>query len=176
MTEPILVTGSTSTSEHAAVVTGRARLAVRGGLAFFALTGGLVGFWALLFPRTFYEDFPVPGHGWVAMLPSYNSHLVTDVGELNLAVAFSFTVATLTLHRLLVRTVLVGYLFYSAPHMVFHVRHLAGLPLSDMTAQVILLSISVILPLALLILIRRPRPWGTDDGRVRSSPSTVTTS
>jgi len=110
------------------------------------------------------------------MLPSYNSHLVGDVGELNLAVAFSFMVATLTLHRLLVRTVLVGYLFYSVPHMVFHVRHLAGFPSSDVAVQMILLSISVVLPLALLILARTPRRRDVGNGCVGSSRSTRTTS
>lgn len=34
--------------------------------------------WALLFPRGFYEDFPVRGWGWVSTLGPYNEHLVRD--------------------------------------------------------------------------------------------------
>jgi len=48
----------------------------------------LVGFWALLAPRSFYDDFPGGGRSWVSALPPYNEHLVRDVGGLpsNLAV------------------------------------------------------------------------------------------
>jgi hypothetical protein len=138
-------------------VTARRRLALRAGLAFLAIAGAVTGVWALLFPRAFYDDFPLAGQHWVAMLPPYNQHLTTDTGGLNLAVAFSFMVAALTLQRLLVRTVLAGYLLYTVPHLIFHSRHLAGLPPSGAAAEMIVLSVTVGLPLALLALIRKPQ-------------------
>ena len=45
----------------------------------------VTGAWALGWPRSFYDDFPGGGHAWVAALPSYNEHLVRDVGSLSLS-------------------------------------------------------------------------------------------
>jgi hypothetical protein len=96
-----------------------ARLTLRAGLVFFTFVQTLVGGWMLLSPRSFYDDVP-----WVAMLPPYNQHLMTDLGGLNLAVALVFGVAAVSLDRLLVRTVLVCYLLYAVPHLVSHSTHL----------------------------------------------------
>ena len=57
----------------------------------------------------------------------------------------------------LVRTVLAGYLFYTVPHLMFHVRHLAGFSPGETTAETIVLSMTVALPVALLALTRKPR-------------------
>lgn len=135
----------------------RARLALRVGLAIVAATEILVGVVALLFPRSFYAH--VPG---VDLLPPYNEHLLTDVGELNLALALGLVVAAVSLQRLLVRTVLTGYLVYAVPHLVFHSTHLAGFGAGTALTQTIGLSIAVVLPLGLLALTRSapagPRP------------------
>ena len=54
------------------------------------------GFYALLAPRSFYEDFPV-GRGWVEALPAYNEHLLRDVGALFLATAVVLAAAAIWL-------------------------------------------------------------------------------
>ena len=41
---------------------------LRGGLLFVAATPLAGGLWALLLPRVFYEDFPLPGREWVSTL------------------------------------------------------------------------------------------------------------
>jgi hypothetical protein len=51
---------------------------VRGGLLVLAATPLVGGLWALLFPRAFYDDFPLPGADWVSTLGPYNEHLVSD--------------------------------------------------------------------------------------------------
>lgn len=135
-------------------MTGRRRLTLRAGLAFLAVAEAVAGIWALLLPHMFYDDFPLAGHDWVGMMPPYNLHLITDVGELNLALAFILATAMVTLHRLLVCTALAGYLFYTVPHLVFHTRHLGSMPPSDAAAEMIVLSITVALPLALLSRVR----------------------
>jgi len=58
-------------------VSARDRPTLRAGLVFFTLVQTLVGGWILLSPRSFYDDVP-----WVAMLPPYNQHLMTDLGGL----------------------------------------------------------------------------------------------
>lgn len=143
----------TRTAGHA-----KALLALRAGLVLLAVIETLVGTVALLLPRTFYGR--VPG---VDLLGPYNEHLMTDVGELNLALALGLVVAAVTLQRLLVRTVLAGYLLYAVPHLLFHVTHLAGFGTLTAAIQNTGLVITAVLPAGLLILTRSafgPRPGG----------------
>ncbi len=58
---------------------------IRAGLLFLAATTLNGSLWALPFPRSFYEDFPLPGRDWVSTLGPYDEHLVRDYGALNLA-------------------------------------------------------------------------------------------
>lgn len=150
-------------------MTGWRRRVLRAGLGLLAVTGTGVGLWAVLLPLSFYRGFPLPGHAWVARLPAYNAHLVTDVGALNLALAFGLAVAALTLEPLLVRTSLIGYQLYAIPHLVFHADHLAGFPPVDAAVQTALLCGEVVAPLALLALTMRgpSRAAGTDAGSAR---------
>ena len=57
-------------------------------LVVIAVSTGLVGLWAHVRTRSFYDDFPGAGRVWVAVDGPYNEHLVRDVGGLNLALAF----------------------------------------------------------------------------------------
>ncbi len=97
---------------------------LRIGLAVLAFPSVVIGIWAGLMPRSFYDDFPGLGRIWVAPVGPYSEHLVRDVGELNLALALVTIVAAVTLASLLVRAVLAGWLVYSVPHLVYHLRHL----------------------------------------------------
>jgi hypothetical protein len=142
------VTDHPTTAGHHRMTT--RRLVLRLGLGLLTVIEVVIGFWALVVPRPFYDHFPVPGHHWVDLLPPYNQHLIEDYGGLSLALGFVLAVATITLNQLLVRTILVGYLLYAVPHLVFHARHLTGFPTSDAVAQTVVLAVSVVLPLALL--------------------------
>jgi hypothetical protein len=62
-----------------------ARTWLRTGLIILAVYHLVLGVWTLFLPRSFYDDFPAPGHPWVALLPPYNEHLLRDFGALNLA-------------------------------------------------------------------------------------------
>jgi hypothetical protein len=57
---------------------------VRAVLAALGVVQLINGLWALLAPRSFYEEYPF-GRGWVELLPAYNEHLMRDVGGLYLA-------------------------------------------------------------------------------------------
>ncbi len=85
---------------------------LRIGLLIVAATPLVGGLWALLFPRAFYDDFPLPGRAWVSTLGPYNEHLVRDVGALNLALGVLLVVAAVLLERRLVQASLVAYLVY----------------------------------------------------------------
>lgn len=133
-------------------MTGRRRPWLRAGLLFFAVAQAVVGTWALALPRAFVDNFPAPGHHWVALLPPYNEHLVFDYGALTLSMAVTLAVAGLSMDRLLVRTALASALVFAVPHFVFHVFHLAGFPPAEAVAQMVTLTVTLALAIGLLVL------------------------
>jgi hypothetical protein len=131
--------------------------AVLGILGAVQLTDG---FYALLAPRSFYDDFPA-GRGWVEALPAYNEHLVRDVGALFLATAVVLFAAAIYLERRLVLVTLLSFLTFSVPHLIYHALNLGVYGTGDAIANVVSLALTVIAPLALLIvMLRRPPTAG----------------
>ena len=127
----------------------------RAGLVALALVAAITGFWAFLLPESFFTTFPLPGHSWVVLLPPYNEHLVRDVGEFNLSFALLFTWAAIVFERRLVQAILVAWLVYAVPHFVYHLLHLEHFAPVDRFAQTIGLGSIVLLPLVLLVALRR---------------------
>lgn len=133
---------------------------LRAGMWFLTVTNIAVGGWQLFWPRSFFDDLPVPAHPWVSRLPPYNEHLLTDVGGLNLALGVVLLVAARTMDRRMVLTALTAYLVFALPHAIFHAGHLEGYPSGDAIAQTLTLSLAVLIPAALLLTATRtlPRP------------------
>ncbi|MBU3065367.1 hypothetical protein KO481_28045 [Nocardia sp. NEAU-G5] len=127
--------------------------ALRGGLALLAAFQIELGVWSEFFPRNFFDDFPLPGHSWVSMMPPYNEHLIRDYGGLNLGFAALYVACALSMHPALLRPVLIGFEFFTVPHFIFHAIHLNGFPMLDAVAQTVSLAIVALLPLALLPLV-----------------------
>jgi hypothetical protein len=128
----------------------RRRQRLRLGLAFLGFGAGVVGLWALAWPRSFYDDFPGAGMTWLAELPKYSQHLVRDVGALNLAFLLLFVWAAVTLDRTLVRACLCAWLVFAVPHFIFHLFNLEGHSSSSAFSQMTVLGVGTALPLLLL--------------------------
>src|SRR4051812_20604366 len=94
---------------------------VLGGLGLVQFVDGA---WALIAPRSFYDDFPAGRGGWVSALPAYNEHLVRDVGSLFLATGVVMIWAAVVLERRLTLVALVMWLVWATPHLVFHLLNL----------------------------------------------------
>ena len=92
---------------------------LRGGLLFLAANPLVGGLWAVILPRSFYEDFPLPGRDWVSALGPYNEHLIRDYGTLNLALAVLLVAAAILVEQHLVQVALVTWLVFATPHLVF---------------------------------------------------------
>jgi hypothetical protein len=137
---------------------------LRAGLLLLASASLVVGVWALLVPRSFYDDFPLPGRNWVSTLGPYNEHLVRDVGALNLALGVLLVLAAILLERRLVQVSLVAYLVYAVPHFVFHLATSHAFSLGDNIANMFTLGITVLLPLVLLVGSRGERTPRPKDG------------
>ena len=125
---------------------------MRAGLGLLSLSALSVGSWALLLPRSFYEDFPLPGRGWVSSL-----------GVL-------LSAAAVSLGRELVRASLVAWLVFAAPHFVYHMVTLHHYPLLiDRIGNAASLGLVIVLPLILLAL-GDPRR-GPAEGTTRGAQS-----
>lgn len=131
---------------------------LRIGLAVLGVPALVIGVWAAFFPRSFYEDFPGFGRMWVAPDGPYNEHLVRDVGELNLALVVVTAVALVTLGPWLVRAALAGWLVYSVPHLVYHLRHMEPFATDDQVSIGASLALVPILAVVLFVVeVRAPR-------------------
>jgi hypothetical protein len=137
---------------------------LRIGLLFVAATPLAGGIWALLFPRAFYEGFPLPDSGWVSTLGPYNEHLVRDYGALNLAMAVLLLAAAVLLERRLVQVALITWLVFEVPHFVFHLGQTHHFSPGSYVAQLSGLALLILLPLVLLFLLPQ-RVAGRDLGQ-----------
>jgi hypothetical protein len=125
---------------------------LRIGLAILAVPSLVIGVWAAFAPRSFYDDFPGLGRVWVSPVGPYNEHLVRDVGELNLALAVITVVALVVLTPMLVRAVLAGWIIYSVPHLVYHLRHLEPFATDDQVSMIASLALVPVLAIVLLVI------------------------
>lgn len=128
--------------------------ALRALLAALGLAALPPGAWATLAPRSFYDDFPGAGH-WVARLPGYSEHLVTDVGALYLAFTLMFAWAALRPARGLVLPLCAAWALFGALHLGWHATHLGAFGTADATAQTVSLAGVLAATLAALVLARR---------------------
>jgi hypothetical protein len=128
------------------------RTGLSSGLLIVAATPLAGGLWALLFPRAFYDDFPLPGSGWVSTLGPYNEHLVRDYGALNLAMAALLLAAGVLLERRLVQVALLSWLVFEVPHFIFQAGQTHHFSPGSNLAQLGGLAFLIVLPLVLLFL------------------------
>ena len=120
------------------------------GLGYMSVLSLQIGVWALLAPRSFYDDFPGLGRAWVNVDGPYNEHLIRDVGALNLAMLVLLAVAVVTLNRLLVITAAVASLVWGVPHLTYHLFETDGLSNSDVVASLGGLFLFCAVPVALI--------------------------
>jgi len=120
-------------------------------LAIVAAGNALVGLWAGLAPRSFYDSFPGGGRQWVALDGPYNVHLVRDVGTLNLALTAIAVAALWRPGRYLIQVVAGAELVNSLPHFLYHATHLDPYEASDKVALLVSLSVAIVVPIALLV-------------------------
>ena len=110
----------------------------------------MVGVWALVWPRGFYDDFPGGGRHWVAVDGSFNEHLIRDVGALNLALAVVAFAAVVRPGRF-GRLCGAAHLVWTAPHLWYHAAHLHLMETGDAVAMTISLAVPVLAAMFLLV-------------------------
>lgn len=123
---------------------------VRLALVVLTVQGLLVGVWALVLPRSFYDDFPGMGRVWVAVDGPYNEHLVRDVGGLNLGLAFVAGLALATGSLMVARAAGGAALVFGLPHLLYHATHLDVFGTGDAVGTIVALTIAVLAATAAL--------------------------
>lgn len=98
-------------------------LIVRISLWLLAITGIVIGLWALLLPEQWYRSFPGFGLDWVPMGGPYNHHLVTDVGAFFLGFGALSLAALYYRDSVTARIAGIGWLVFGIPHLIYHASH-----------------------------------------------------
>ena len=132
---------------------------IRAVFGYLALQSVVLGVWALLAPRSFYDRFPGGGRAWVAADGPYNEHLVRDVGALNLALLVLFLAAAWKPGRDLVRIAAIAAVVWGLPHLVYHAFNTDGLGTGDVVASLGGLVLFVGLPIS--VFVRPPSRGGS---------------
>lgn len=116
-----------------------------------------LGAWAVLAPRSWFDDFPGGGRHWVSALGPYNEHLATDVGAFFLAIGGLLIFAAVVLERRAIQMALGALLVFSIPHLVWHLGELGPYDTLDKVLNVISLSLLVVVPIVMLLLLRQTK-------------------
>ncbi len=137
----------------------------RVALIVLAATGLLVGLWAILSPRGFYDSFPGGGRSWISIDGPYNEHLVRDVGGLNLSLVVLTISALIIGSKTLVRITGIAWLPFAVPHFIYHAAHASDLSGTvDKVANVGGLGLTALLALALAVSPGNGPDSGPDSG------------
>lgn len=96
---------------------------IRPALVLLAAPNLVAGIWAMVSPRSWFEDFPAWGPRLVAAILPYNEHLATDAGAGLLATGTAAALAAWWLRRDVVVVAMCTYLVFALPHAVFHLAH-----------------------------------------------------
>jgi hypothetical protein len=126
------------------------RLVIRIGLGILVAVQLGTGLWQLLLPESFYSDFPT-----VDLAPPFNEHLMRDFGGANVAIGVIVLAVAVWFEKRYVQLVLLAYLAFSIPHLIFHMTHLHGATTGDVVFQVLALGGAVVLPIVVLALVPR---------------------
>ena len=149
----------------------------RGTIRFLLLALGipqaLIGLWALLAPRAFYDDFPTGTSGWVDVLGPFDEHLVTDVGALFVALGFLLCFAAVSLRRGTAIAAAVSWLIFSVPHFGWHVFNLEPYGTADAIGNTATLTWTVVGGALVLLLLRKPDKSSTAEPGVDGGKSVV---
>jgi AhpD family alkylhydroperoxidase len=121
-------------------------------LLALAVPTAATGAWALVAPGSWHDSFPGFGRDWLPVFGAYNEHLARDYGAALLALGLLLAWAALAPRASLRRAVPAGFLAFAAPHLAYHVAHVGDLPAGDDAVNLVLLTLSVAIPVALLLM------------------------
>ncbi len=150
------------------------RRTVNALLIWFTFFGLSAGMWQMIWPESFFRDFPGWGRHWVSVDGPYNEHLLRDVGQGNLAFGVVALVALLTGSVWLARATGLAAVVANLPHQLYHQEHLHVLETTSdevlQTVTLTLVSLAAVLLAALAFrLPAGPSPAASTPSRLSSA-------
>ena len=143
---------------------------VRAGMVALAIPNIVIGAWATLAPRNWYDSFPSSGSPWISPDGPFNEHLTIDAGAGLLLLGVLLLGATFAV-RTARRVALIAALFHTVAHVRYHLANpLPDGSTFDQVASAGLLVVQLVAMIALLIADRDPvsasEPERTIEGAV----------
>jgi hypothetical protein len=130
-------------------------------LAIIVALAAFVGFWAAVFPTSFYSSFPGFGLTWISSDGPFNEHLIRDVGGLYLGFAAAALASMFSKSASPGRVVGLGWALFGVLHLSYHLGHLEG-SATDRIGIVVGLGVSLVPGVALLLPVGRVRHENTE--------------
>lgn len=96
-----------------------------------------------------------------------------DYGAMSLATSIVLGVAVFVVRSSMAYTALAMYLMFAAPHLIIHIRLINHLAPPDRVPLLVALGAAVLMPLALLPLVRRLKSPGDNNRRITEVSSKV---
>lgn len=121
------------------------------------LIAAVVGVWAYVLPRDFYDHFPSVLGEWISQDGPYNEHLIRDHGAQYLALGAGSAAALFWRLQLLFRALGIAWGLFGVLHFAYHVTHLSLLSASDAASQTAVLGVAALLGIGIGIPPRRSR-------------------
>lgn len=113
----------------------------------------VVGIWATLSPRGWFDSFPGIGPALAAAEPPFNPHLVTDAAAGFLATGGLLLLASLHGGQVEIRAGAVAYLLFCVPHLIYHAAHPSQLlPAFNDALNLVLIGTQVLGAVGLVLL------------------------
>ena len=134
---------------------------VRIGLLLLATPTLITGLWAILAPASWYSDY---GHGVAppSAFGPYNEHFVQDLGSGYLGIGAVLLLAVLWPRREAVHIALLGFVVFSAPHLVVHLVEAGKLTRTGYLVTTGALLLGTVVALWVLRLNQRAHTGGED--------------
>lgn len=123
-----------------------------------ALPQTVIGVWAVVSPRGWYDNFPGLGPALAAAEPPFNAHLITDAGAGFLATGGLLLGVSLFGDPAAMRIAAIGYLLFCGPHLAWHAANpSARLDTFNDVLNVVLIGAQVLGAATLFVLTRTRR-------------------
>jgi hypothetical protein len=123
----------------------------RVALVLTMILAGVLGTWAYLWPRLFFDRFPVVLGTWISTDGPYNEHFVRDHGAMYLALGAAGVFALARPSAALLRGLGIVWTVFAVLHGAYHLAHLYHLTRREATGLTVALATAVLLGVALLL-------------------------
>jgi hypothetical protein len=126
-------------------------------LMAMSLIGLIVGVWAYVFPRGFYDLFPTVVGNWIHQDGPYNQHLIRDVGAMYLALGLAGLGGLVGRSAQALRVLGLAWTAFGLLHFSYHLTHLHGMTPSDAIGNGVGLGLCLVLGVAIVLPIQREK-------------------